>query len=54
MRFEIAIEYSPEMMEASRRRLEARTRFAIVDRVQNSEGDPGAGVRDAHVTAFRQ
>jgi hypothetical protein len=33
MRFEIEIDYSPLRMEASRRRLEARKNFAIVDRV---------------------
>ena len=33
MRFELKIEYSPDKMEASRRRLEARKDFRLVDRV---------------------
>jgi hypothetical protein len=33
MRFELKIEYPSEKMEASRRRLEARRDFRIVDRV---------------------
>lgn len=33
MRFELNIDYSPEKMELSRQRLEARTNFTYIDRV---------------------
>ena len=33
MRFRLSIDYAPEKMERSRKRVEARNRFAYVDRV---------------------